>query len=193
MNKKYNEKLHDILSYSREETIRLGNSCVEVDHLFLGLLRAGKSNATDLLEKLYCDTKKIKAEIELDLRQPEPLNQLPNEGIPVSKNVEKLLKIITLEAAFLKSEIITEEHLLLAILKDSNAKATQIMNMQNITYDRVKEVLQVQIPQDSMIDEPQKSNDDAASSSQSQKPTSSSTSQKRTEADGSTHDTLPEG
>ncbi|MCL2327131.1 MAG: ATP-dependent Clp protease ATP-binding subunit [Bacteroidetes bacterium] len=146
MNKEFTEKLHDILSYSREETIRLGNSCIEVDHLFLGLLRAGKSKATDLLDKYYCNTKEIKQEIETALRKPEPLYVPEQKTIPVSKNVEKLLKIISLEAAFLKNKNISEEHLLLAILKDSDAQATQIMNMQNITYDLIREQLQVGQP-----------------------------------------------
>ena len=167
MNKEFTEKLHDILSYSREETIRLGNSCIEVDHLFLGLLRAGKSKATDLLDKFYCNTKEMKYQIEGALRQSEPLNVPEQKSIPVSKNVERLLKIIALEAAFLRNKNITEEHLLLAILKDTNAQATQIMNMKNITYDLIKEQLQVEQPQ-AAVDSPYRgeADDDA-----SQKPT----------------------
>ncbi|MDR2963345.1 MAG: ATP-dependent Clp protease ATP-binding subunit [Bacteroidales bacterium] len=147
MNKQFSAVLQNILAYSREETIRLGNSCVDVDHLFLGLLRAGKSRATDLLERFHCDTKEMKQQIEDCLRQQEPLNVVASESIPISKNVEKLLKIIALESAFLKSEWISEEHLLLGILKDTNAQATHIMNMNNITYDLMREQLQILQPQ----------------------------------------------
>ncbi|MDR0941652.1 MAG: ATP-dependent Clp protease ATP-binding subunit [Bacteroidales bacterium] len=181
MNKRYTEKLHDILSYSREEAVRLGNSCIDVDHIFLGLLRAGKSRATDLLEKYYCDTKEIKHHIEETLRQPEPLYQLSNKSIPVSKGVEKLLKIISIEATFLKSDTINEEHLLLAILKDTNAQATQIMNTHNITYDRIKELLQVQIPQATVVENPSKEEEPGDQPQKSSSTINAQQQQKRTE------------
>src|SRR5690606_29287878 len=54
------------------------------------------------------------------------------------KQAEKVLKITYLEAKIFKSDIIGTEHLLLAILRDEENIASQVLQQFNITYDLFK-------------------------------------------------------
>ena len=141
MDADFSDNLKEILSYSRDEAIRLGNDLIETDHLFLGLLRDGNSKAIKILQKLECDFGTIKQSIEDSLRQEFPLNEEKQIRIALKKNADKVLKIVSLEAKMLHENKAEAEHLLLAILKDNNSITSQSMKDQNITYEIVKEHL----------------------------------------------------
>jgi ATP-dependent Clp protease ATP-binding subunit ClpC len=143
MNIEFSDNLKEILSYSREEAIRLGNELIETDHLFLGLMRDGSSHAIGVLKILHCDFELIKNNIDSAMRQQAPLNEAKQERIPLKKNAEKVMKIINLEAKMMNHEKVESEDLLLAILKDNNSIASHTMNEQHITYEIVKEHLQI--------------------------------------------------
>lgn len=73
MNINFSDKLREILSYSREEAIRLGNDYISVDHLFLGILRDGDCTATHTLAGLNVDAKKSAKSWRAGLSSPLPL------------------------------------------------------------------------------------------------------------------------
>ena len=55
MDSHFSPRIKDIIGYSREEAIRLGNDFIGQEHLFLGILRDGEGIATDILENLGVD------------------------------------------------------------------------------------------------------------------------------------------
>lgn len=142
MDHRFTNKMKTVLSYSREEAIRLGNSTIGTDHLFLGILRDGESNAVDILLNLGLDLHEIKQSIESKIRNPQnPSETVDPDSIPLIKDAERVLKLVTLVARELKSESIDTVHLLLAILKDENSYATQYLNQMNIDYVTIKSQL----------------------------------------------------
>lgn len=143
INEKFTEKLRDILSFSRDEAIRLGNDYITVDHFFLGILRDGDSVAIDILHMLEIDTEGIKSKIESHYMQPAPLTLKEAINIPLLKQAERALKIIYLEAKVMKSQDVDTEHLLLAVLKDENSIATKILSEFQIDYSLIKEQLKL--------------------------------------------------
>ena len=97
-------------------------------------------------------------------------------NIPLTKQAEKALKITYLEAKIFKSEIIGTEHLLLSILKDEDNIATQILNQFGVTYDIMREELEMfktnfraESPQSSSDDDPYSKDDDGPSFGTSKK------------------------
>jgi ATP-dependent Clp protease ATP-binding subunit ClpC len=64
MNQKFSQKIKDVLAYSREEAIRLGNSAINPDHLFLGILRDGEGEAINLLLSQGLDLSDIKKKMD---------------------------------------------------------------------------------------------------------------------------------
>ncbi len=139
MDAKFSQQIHDILSYSKEEAVRLGNEQVSVDHLFLGLLRYGKDEAIETLIELQIDLLEIKTLIERRLINNDILQVKEIENIPLTKAAERTLKMLYLEAKSLQTPVIDSRHLLLAVLRDDQSFITQILEEKNdISYEIVK-------------------------------------------------------
>jgi len=142
MEAKFSQSARDVLSYSREEALRLGNNYIGLEHLLLGIIRQENSTAVRILNYLEVELNQVKSRIEEAIRQPEESEYTKGEQIPLIKQAEKALKITFLEAKLFKSELIGTEHLLLAILKDKDNLATQTLGKSGINYSDVKDKLQ---------------------------------------------------
>ena len=140
MDSQFSPRIKDIIGYSREEAIRLGNDYIGQEHLFLGILRDGEGIATDILENLGIDLAQIKQLVEKKIRTEKQISG--KSELVMLKSTEKTLKLIYLEARSFKSVTANSAHLLLAILKDSNCIVTQMLIEMGINYYMVKSQLQ---------------------------------------------------
>jgi ATP-dependent Clp protease ATP-binding subunit ClpC len=141
MEAKFSPRVKDVIGFSREEAVRLGNEFITVEHVLLGIIRQGNGTACKLLFSFNLDLEKIKTELELGLRKNiNPTIDL-NSNIPLVKQAEKVLKKSFLEAKLSKSEQIGTEHLLLSILREEDCVATSILNKYGIIYDIVRDEL----------------------------------------------------
>jgi ATP-dependent Clp protease ATP-binding subunit ClpC len=140
MDSQFSPRIKDIIGYSREEAIRLGNDYIGQEHLFLGILRDGEGIATDILVNLGVDLAEIKQLLEKKIRSDKEINQ--KSDLVMLKSAEKSLKLIYLEARSFKSTTANSGHLLLAILKDNENIVTQLLVEYGINYYIVKSQLQ---------------------------------------------------
>ncbi|MEN9446444.1 MAG: hypothetical protein RL728_956, partial [Bacteroidota bacterium] len=141
MEAKFSPRVKDVIGFSREEAVRLGNEFIAVEHVLLGIIRQGNGTACKLLFSFNLDLEKIKNELELGLRRNSNLTNDLNANIPLVKQAEKVLKKSFLEAKLSKSEQIGTEHLLLSILREEDCVATSILNKYGIIYDIVRDEL----------------------------------------------------
>ncbi|MDP1727017.1 MAG: ATP-dependent Clp protease ATP-binding subunit [Bacteroidota bacterium] len=137
MEAKFSPRVKDVISYSREEAIRLGHDYIGTEHLLLGLIREGDGKALKTLKALDVDQLRLKKTIEDNIRSSAS-NNTNFVNIPLTKQAEKVLKITYLEAKIFKTDIIGTEHLLLSILRDEDNLASQILSQYGITYDIFK-------------------------------------------------------
>jgi len=142
MKSKFSPKISDIITYSREEAVRLGNEIVTTDHLFLGMLRDGDSEALQLLNSFALDLTDIRKKIELNLKKDEPLHMNEIDQIPISKGVDRTIKLMSLEAMSLKSKMVDSVHMLLAIMKDETSFSTNLLSEFGLNYEVIKTMLQ---------------------------------------------------
>lgn len=140
MDSRFSQKVRDILTYSKEEAIRLGNSHISPEHLFLGLLREGEGYAIDMLVNQGVDLVMLKGSLERSIRVDDPVAVSENDILPLLKSTERVLKLVHLEARALKSEVIDTEHLLLAILKEENSFVTRYLAELNIDYQSIRSI-----------------------------------------------------
>ena len=133
----FSNRVRDVISYSREEAIRLGHDYIGTEHLLLSIIREGEGIAVKILRNLGCDLFKLKKAIEDTVRSTGGTLTVGN--IPLTKQAEKVLKITYLEAKLYKSDVIGTEHLLLSLLRDDENIAAQILQQGfSITYDAVR-------------------------------------------------------
>ncbi|MDX2445191.1 MAG: ATP-dependent Clp protease ATP-binding subunit [Bacteroidales bacterium] len=147
MDAKFSQRIKDVLTYSKEEAIRLGNAYIGTEHLFLGILREGGGVAIDALLSMGIDLHDLKKSLEGSIRSEESLTIRDSENIPLLKSSEKALKLIYLEAKSFGSPVIDTEHLLLAILKDENSLVTLKLKDYDLEYEGIKEEIKEMIPE----------------------------------------------
>ncbi|NQD71471.1 ATP-dependent Clp protease ATP-binding subunit [Sphingobacterium shayense] len=137
MEAKFSPRVKDVISYSREEALRLRHDYIGTEHLLLGLIREGDGVAIKILKNIGVDTGAIRLSIE-EAVKGSSMSRAPIGNMPLTKQAEKVLKITYLEAKIFKSDIIGTEHLLLAILRDEENIASQVLQNFSITYDLFK-------------------------------------------------------
>ncbi|MBP8959881.1 MAG: ATP-dependent Clp protease ATP-binding subunit [Bacteroidales bacterium] len=147
MDSQFSQKVKDILTYSKEEAIRLGNNHISPEHLFLGILRDSKSLATNILTNSGVDLLVLKGSIEKSIRVDNSTPVTDITAIPLLKSTERILRLVYLEAKSLKSSTIESEHLLLAILKDENALVTRLLAEMDVDYNSVRRYIENEGPQ----------------------------------------------
>jgi len=138
MEAKFSQRVKDVLSFSREEAIRLGNEYIGVEHLLLGMIREGEGLAIRILSYLNVNMAELRRTIESAIANPANHSRA-NDNLPLVKQAERALKLTYLEAKLFNSELIGTEHLLLAILKDEDNLVTRSIKKFNVDYDLFKE------------------------------------------------------
>jgi len=139
MEGQFSNRVHDVLRYSREEAIRFGNDYIGTEHILLGIIREGEGIAVKILKNLGIDLEKLRHRIESQLERSY-IGAMTGQ-IALSKQAEKVLRLTPLEAKIYKSDIVGTEHLLLAMLRDENNIAKDILKEFDINYDKVKNEL----------------------------------------------------
>ncbi len=133
----FSNRVRDVISYSRDEAIRLGHDYIGTEHLLLGIVREGEGVAVRVLRNLGCNLQKLKKVIETTVRAGGGTLTVGN--LPLTKQAEKVLRITYLEAKLYKSDVIGTEHLLLSLLRDDDNIAAQILRDSfSVTYDSMR-------------------------------------------------------
>ncbi|MFT3904628.1 MAG: ATP-dependent Clp protease ATP-binding subunit [Niabella sp.] len=141
MDNNFSTQVKEIISYSREEALRLGNDFIGTEHLLLGLIREGDNVAIRILKSFNVNLLELRKEIELAIKDKTGKNIANINSLPLTKQAEKVIRVTVLEAKALKSSMVETEHLMLSILKNKENIATQILNQYDVDYDLFRQEL----------------------------------------------------
>ena len=180
MDNNFSAQVKEIISYSREEALRLGNDFIGTEHLVLGLIRDGENTAIKILKSLNVDLYELRKEIELAVKDKTGKNIANINSLPLTKQAEKVIRITVLEAKANKSPLVESEHLMLSILKNKENIATQILNQFDVDYDMFKNELgyvKTDPKAEFQDDDPEEFDEEKKAYSQQQRSTKGSASQ----------------
>jgi ATP-dependent Clp protease ATP-binding subunit ClpC len=140
MDDNFSPRVKDVITYSKEEALRLGHDFIGTEHLMLGILRDGNGKAIHILNNLGIDLDFLRRKVEI-LSPAIPNVEISNEkkNLHLTRQAERALKTTFLEAKVFQSTLISTAHLLLCILRNENDPTTKLLNKLKIDYDSVKE------------------------------------------------------
>ncbi len=138
MDSKFSPRLTDVLSYSREEALRLGHSAIGPEHFLLGILRDGKGSAAMILKALDVDLTALRKVVESSISSNEKNDYSNSNNLELKKQAAKAVKLANLELMVFKSSEIRTIHLLLSMLKDADSIVTLSLLKFNVDYETVK-------------------------------------------------------
>ncbi len=149
MDDNFSPRVKDVITYSKEEALRLGHEHIGTEHLMLGLLRDGNGKAIDILETLDIDLDYLRKKVEiLSPANPSTHSTQEKKNIHLTRQAERALKTTFLEAKLFHSSTINTAHLLLCILRNENDPTTKLLNRLKVDYDNVKGEFKAMITHD---------------------------------------------
>ncbi|MCK9305535.1 MAG: ATP-dependent Clp protease ATP-binding subunit [Bacteroidales bacterium] len=143
MDLQLSNNLNEIISYSKEEAMRLGSYTIGTDHLILGIIRHQDNSAFEILMKFEVDHRALKSKIEEKLKVGKIIPFEQSDKINISKGAESSLRVMYLEAHSLKDAQPSPVHLLLAILRGDDGESISVPFLKEwgITYDSIRGIL----------------------------------------------------
>jgi ATP-dependent Clp protease ATP-binding subunit ClpC len=140
MDDNFSPRVKDVITYSKEEALRLGHDFIGTEHLMLGILRDGNGKAITILNNLSVDLDHLRRKVEiLSPANPNVLVSNEKKNLHLTRQAERALKTTFLEAKVFQSTSISTAHLLLCILRNENDPTTKLLNKLKIDYDTAKE------------------------------------------------------
>ena len=132
MNNMFTENVKQVMKLAREESARLGHNYIGTEHLLLGIIKDGKGKAVAVLTNLGLSLETVKQSVE-DYVTTSGGTMTIGE-VPYTPRAKQILEVAANEAKEMKTQFIDVEHLLLALLKDKEGVAAQILAAFGVDY-----------------------------------------------------------
>ena len=138
VNGMFTDRVKKVLQIAREESVRLGNDYVGTEHLLLGLVKEGEGVAVAVLRSLGVDLEDLSANIEKAITSTGGMMTI-GQMLPFTPRAKKVLEIAANEARTMSHKYIGTEHLLLALMKDTESAAANALAAAGLEFEKVKE------------------------------------------------------
>jgi len=141
MDDNFSSRVKDVITFSKEEALRLGHDFIGTEHLMLGILRDGEGKAIDILNSFSVDILYLRKKVEI-LSPPNSDSSFTansKKNLHLTRQAERALKTTFLEAKLFQNSIINTAHLILCILRNENDPTAKLLNKLNVNYENVKD------------------------------------------------------
>ncbi|MBU8933352.1 MAG: ATP-dependent Clp protease ATP-binding subunit [candidate division Zixibacteria bacterium] len=139
MNEMFTERARKAIEFARDEASRLRHDYIGTEHLLLGLIRLGEGRGLEIITNLGLESDDLRQSIE-EVVQPSGGTMTMGQ-LPLTARAKKTLEVSGQEARALKSKDIDTEHIILALLKDEEGVAAQVLSTYDIDYKEAYEEL----------------------------------------------------
>lgn len=137
---KFTNRAKQVIKLAKKEAQRLNHNYLGTEHVLLGLLKLGQGIAVNVLRNFNLDYDTVRTEVER-LVGFGPEIQVYGDPALTGK-VKKVFEFANEEAANLNHNYVGTEHLLLALLRQTDGVAAQVLENLNINLKDIrKEVL----------------------------------------------------
>jgi len=139
MKENFSKRVQLIIKQSKEEAIRLGHSYVGSEHLLIGLLKEESGLAKKVIDVFDIDSNDMIAMVEDMIKSSGGTMTLGH--LPLTRRAERILRNAYNEATKRNESIADDEHVLLALLLESEGIARDILKSFSLDYDTVNDLI----------------------------------------------------
>ena len=128
---------------ARREAAGRGDGVVGTEHLLLGMLQQGEGGACEALKEIGVTLQA--ARVQADLFFPSDLADVEPGRLPLSKAARAALEQSTSEVVRRGDDKLENAHLLLAVLRDPEARAVQLLTGLGVSPREVEDAVDGQL------------------------------------------------
>src|SRR5579863_2925239 len=137
---KFTNRAKQVIKLAKKEAQRLNHNYLGTEHVLLGLLKLGQGIAVNVLRNLNMDYETLRTEVERIVGFGPEIQVYGDPAL--TGKVKKVFEFANEEAANLNHNYVGTEHLLLALLRQTDGVAAQVLENLNVNLKDVrKEVL----------------------------------------------------
>jgi ATP-dependent Clp protease ATP-binding subunit ClpB len=138
---KFTLKVQEALQEAQSLANKHGHQVIEVEHLLASLLKQPEGIIGEILRKLGADPKAVEKEMMKALEKQPRIEGVGTGQTYIGQRLNKVLDAALVEAARLKDEYVSAEHILIAITEEKEGYAARILRGSGITKDNIFKVL----------------------------------------------------
>jgi ATP-dependent Clp protease ATP-binding subunit ClpC len=136
MFERFTERARRVIVLAQEEARLLDHAWIGTEHILLGLLRDGDGMAARALTELGISLDGARQAVEDMVGRGR---EAPSGHIPFTPRSKKVLELSLREALQLGSDYIGTEHILLALLREGDGVAAQVLVASGADLNRVRQ------------------------------------------------------
>jgi len=133
-----------VIGLARDESVRLGHDYIGTEHLLLGIIADGEGSAVEMLTQLGLDLDRVRQSIEDYTSTSRDLPKATER--PFAPRTRQILEMASREVRERGDEQADVEHLLLALVKDREGVAGQILAAFGVLYPTLQSLLDGEPP-----------------------------------------------
>lgn len=138
---RFTERAQKVMVYAQEEAVRLNHNYIGTEHLLLGLIREGEGIAAQVLKNKGITLDAVRNNVEAVIGRGQ---QKVEQVIGYTPRTKNILELSLNEARNLGHNYIGTEHLLLALIREGEGVAAQILSAMGMNLDNtVQEIMNV--------------------------------------------------
>ena len=141
---RFTKSAQEVAQRAAEIMQRYSHNQMDTEHILLALIEQPQGVVSQLLEFLTVDANSLSDGLDSILRTG-PKGDMVEVGpglISITPRVPRILDLANEEANRLKDDLISAEHLFLAIFSEQNTPAARLLEGTGLTRDRVYDAIQ---------------------------------------------------
>src|SRR2546430_11914498 len=141
MFERFTDRARRVVVLAQEEARMLNHNYIGTEHLLLGLIHEGEGVAAKALESMNISLEGVRQQVEEIIGTGQAA---PTGHIPFTPRAKKVLELSLREALQLGHNYIGTEHILLALIREGEGVAAQVLQKLGADLNRVRQqVLQL--------------------------------------------------
>lgn len=139
MFRRFTQKAKNSVIHAQEEARALNHPAIGTEHILLGLLREGEGVGAKALRNMGIDLQKVREEVTMIIGEKKMLSEAPIGDLPITPGAKKVFNLSFEEARLQGVNYVGTEHLLLAILREGEGVAAQVLLSMGVKLEDLRE------------------------------------------------------
>ncbi|HWP98343.1 MAG TPA: ATP-dependent Clp protease ATP-binding subunit [Syntrophomonadaceae bacterium] len=143
MFRRFTQRARNAVLHAQEEARQLSHPAIGTEHILLGLLREGEGVGARALINMGVDLEKVREEATKLMGNNGEENEKPAGDLPITPRAKKVFNLAFDEARLQGVNYVGTEHLLLAVLREEEGVAGQVLVGMGVKLDDVREQVMI--------------------------------------------------
>ncbi len=139
MFRRFTQRAKNAVIYAQDEARQMNHPAIGTEHIILGLLKEGEGIGAKALIIMGVDLDKVREEVNKMIGSNSTSGEAPAGDLPITPRTKKVFNLAFDEARLQGVNYVGTEHLLLAVLREEEGIAGQVLTTMGLRLDEVRE------------------------------------------------------